>query len=146
MENGGRMQPGETRNPRGRPKGVKTRMTILRENAFAKAMKGRKTPLEFLLGVMESESASASERIDAAKAAAPYVHKRQPLAIENSPNGPFRVFDVVKLAGMTEVELETLRNLIGKAQPDDLAPTVIEHVAATVAAIEHEESIGGDAT
>lgn len=64
---------------------------------------------------MESSDATMAERIDAAKAAAPYVHKRMPIAIENSDKGPFQIFDAAKLAGMSVTEIKALMVLIQKA-------------------------------
>lgn len=54
-------------------------LEYIRENKW-------KTPLEYLLGVMNNEEVPRDSRIDAAKAAAPFVHaKLQAIQIE-SPN------------------------------------------------------------
>lgn len=106
---------GKSGNPAGRPKGAKNRTTLMREAALAKLLAGHKDPLGFLLGIMVSEKAEMAVRIDCAKAAAPYVHKRQPIAIENSDKGPFQIFDAAKLSGMTETEIKALMVLIQKA-------------------------------
>lgn len=54
-------------------------LEYIRENKW-------KTPLEYLLGVMNNEEVPRDSRIDAAKAAAPFVHaKLQAIVIEN-PN------------------------------------------------------------
>jgi len=47
---------------------------------------GRKTPLEILLDFANDPKASKELRVMAAKAAAPYVHKRQPQALEHAPS------------------------------------------------------------
>lgn len=46
--------------------------------------KGQKTPLEFLLDVMNNKQASIALRVDAAKSAAPYIHRKQPSEVESS--------------------------------------------------------------
>ena len=46
--------------------------------------RGMKTPLEFLLKTMWNRKKPHSLRIDAAKAAAPYVHRKMPLELAHS--------------------------------------------------------------
>lgn len=63
-------------------KGKKTeanRQSILQEIEA----RGKKTPLEFLLQVMWNRKRPLETRIDAAKAAAPYVHRKMPLEVEH---------------------------------------------------------------
>jgi len=57
----------------GRQKGTKNKATKAREEMIAMA---GDTPLEFLLAAMLNNEFPAATRIDAAKAAAPYVHPR----------------------------------------------------------------------
>ena len=57
----------------GRPKGALSKKT--REQLEA-VQKGGVTPLDFLLGVMRDGGKDLEYRIDAAKAAAPYVHAK----------------------------------------------------------------------
>ncbi len=45
---------------------------------------GKKTPIEFLLDVMHNPNNNPMLRIEAARTAAPYVHKKMPTAIEHS--------------------------------------------------------------
>jgi len=70
MPHGGR-RPGA-----GRPKGAKNRRTILLEEGNRLASKGGVTPLEHLLSVMRDERKPLRDRLEAAKAAAPYCHPR----------------------------------------------------------------------
>lgn len=64
--------------PRG--KGKKTEAN--RRNILAEIeARGRKTPIEFLLYVMWNKKKPLMTRIEAAKAVAPYVHRKQPLDI-----------------------------------------------------------------
>lgn len=67
------MARGGARTGAGRPKGAATRKT--REIADRAAAEGQ-TPLEFLLEVMRSANNDLRDRLDAAKAAAAFVHPR----------------------------------------------------------------------
>lgn len=72
-KNGGR-RPGA-----GRPRGSRNRRTIALSQAPANAQQSARTgetPLDFLLRVMRNTKNVLQVRIDAAKAAAPYVHAR----------------------------------------------------------------------
>lgn len=64
--------------------GWKTKATTLRENAELIAASKGITPLEVLQGYAADEKASAELRITAATAAARYVHKPMPQAVEHS--------------------------------------------------------------
>ena len=64
----------------------------------------RQQPLEFLLKVMADESHPIATRIDAAKAAAPYVHFRKGLIDTNGRDVPL-VVQVIRFSDMTS-ELE----------------------------------------
>lgn len=57
----------------GRRKGSRNKRTV---EAVAKVEASGLTPLEYLLSVMRDVALSQPERVDAAKAAAPYVHAR----------------------------------------------------------------------
>ena len=64
-------------------KGFKTekhRVSVLEEIRARR----KKTPLEFLLRVMWNRRRPLDARIEAAKAAAPYVHRKMPLELEHS--------------------------------------------------------------
>lgn len=117
--NAGSFPKGKSGNPNGRAKGSKNRVTRLKEKVLNDILSQYKTPLEFLLGSMCSEHVPFASRLDCAKAAAPYVHKRMPIQLENSDQGPFRIFDMAKLGGMSEHELKMLMALIEKATPED---------------------------
>jgi|APCry1669189204_1035204.scaffolds.fasta_scaffold194598_2 DNA-binding ferritin-like protein len=66
-------QAEKVRNKGGRPKGSRQRVTKFREELIAR--KGL-TPLEYLLDLMKDQAQPADVRMDAAKAAAPYVHPK----------------------------------------------------------------------
>lgn len=67
------MPVGSPRPNAGRPKGRKNNKTL--EQVQAVTASGL-SPLEYLLSVMRDPNADEGKRIDAAKAAAPYVHAR----------------------------------------------------------------------
>jgi hypothetical protein len=64
----------------GRPKGVKNKTTIMKEElhkeVLTRAVENADTPLEVMLGIMRDPDTEPSMRFEAAKAAAPYVHPR----------------------------------------------------------------------
>jgi hypothetical protein len=72
------------------------------------------TPLQFLVSVMLEPDHQMGTRLDAAKCAAPYMHRRMPQAIE-LPASLTPQFDIAKLlqlpASEREVLLATLRKL-----------------------------------
>jgi hypothetical protein len=70
----------------GRQKGTPNRRTQELLNAVER---GGMTPLEYLLSVMRDEAAGKPERLEAAKAAAPYVHARL-ASIEAEISNPTR--------------------------------------------------------
>ena len=71
---------GTSGNPKGRPKGARDRRTLGRETVL-RAMKV--TPLEFMLEVLRNpKKYLMRDRMWAAQQAAPYVHRKMPIAIE----------------------------------------------------------------
>ena len=66
------------------------------------------TPLEFMLNVLRAPGDYPfAARQWAAKEAAPYVHKRMPIAIEGG-EVPIRLMNLSKLSLMSELELNRL--------------------------------------
>jgi hypothetical protein len=64
-------KPGERRG--GRQKGTPNKASARRETLVAE---GGATPLDYLLSVMRDENRDGRDRLEAAKAAAPYVHPK----------------------------------------------------------------------
>ncbi len=68
-------------NPKGRAKGAKNKMpTMLRM-----AMESGELPLAFMLRMMRMQKNTLEFRLQAASAAAPYVHRKMPQGIEVTP-------------------------------------------------------------
>lgn len=70
----------------GRPKGVPqvTKQMKVKQVAEAEAVKTGKTPLEILTDFMNNPDMSPSFRAECARAAAPYVHQKQPQLMEHT--------------------------------------------------------------
>lgn len=68
---GGGSRPGERRG--GRKKGTPNKKTQAQIEA---AVGGGLTPLEYLMGIVQDDMQEQTERIDCAKAAAPYIHPK----------------------------------------------------------------------
>jgi hypothetical protein len=103
-------RPGESGNPRGRPFGsLNKRTRTLLEAAEA----GGEMPLDFLLRLMRDTKAPLPRRIEAAKAAAPFLHpkltaidaKLSPTTSEPAPEKLLVEF-VVPSQGHTREELK----------------------------------------
>ncbi len=85
------MSRGGARAGAGRPKGRRNRRT---EAQIAAIEAGGITPLAYLLAVMRDESQDPVARLDAAKAAAPYVHSKLAAidtTVRGAPNSPVRL-------------------------------------------------------
>jgi hypothetical protein len=73
------LRPGASGNPHGRPRGSRNKRSLANIEA---AQSGGQLPLDFLLSVMRDSKQSIERRLEAAKAAAPYLHSKL-AAIEN---------------------------------------------------------------
>jgi hypothetical protein len=93
-------RPKGTPKTGGRKKGTPNKKTArLQEIINASGV----TPLEHMLGVLRDPNASATERFEAAKAAAPYVHARL-AAIEHAGNEAKPMRMVVVWGGGEELD------------------------------------------
>jgi hypothetical protein len=79
----------------------------------------RQLPLDFLLDVMADESQPMATRVEAAKAAAPYVHFRKGLVDTSGRDVPLTV-NIIRFSDIAD-EPETL------ARPAKTATVTIEH-------------------
>ncbi len=92
----------------GRKKGTPNKATAKREAEIAKS---GKTPLQFLLDRMRNSKADMAERIECAKAAAPYVHpKLASIEHKGKDGGPSIKHDHMILT-------EHYNQMIGKLPP-----------------------------
>ena len=66
------MAHGGKREGAGRPKGIRSKRTLGAMHAGTNGL----SPLDYMLEVLRDEGADRVTRMDAAKAAAPYVHSR----------------------------------------------------------------------
>jgi hypothetical protein len=83
------MARGGYRPNSGRPKGSTNKLD---QEARKKAIETGISPLEYLLGVMRNPEMDLEKRIDAAKAAAPYVHARLQAVTHTGPDdGPVKI-------------------------------------------------------
>jgi hypothetical protein len=85
----------------GRKKGTPNKKTEQQQQIIEAAAAAGITPLEFLLAKMADTSATEAVRMDAAKAAAPYVHARL-AAIEHAGSADKPVRMVVQWGGGEE--------------------------------------------
>lgn len=111
---------GPSFNPNGRPRGPSV-LTLARAKAQAK--KGI-TPLEFLTALVRCNAKELKElgvdkadvtlgvRATAATQAAPYIHRKMPLAVDNTAGGSLVVFSAEQLMKMSDEELEALDALV----------------------------------
>jgi|GEM_PF-1546051 len=76
-----------TGRPKGRPKGSPNKATAAKA---AEVEASGLTPLDYLLSVMRNANGDEARRVDAAKAAAPYVHPRlSNVDLGNKDDKPF---------------------------------------------------------
>lgn len=114
----GALVPGSgSLNPEGRPKGSPNRKSILTNEQRKKLaeMTDGITPLYLLISIARDEDEAMDTRIEAAKVAAPYLHKKMPIAIEGGdPNRPLNL-DIRGLQNLGTSELSQLKTLLIKA-------------------------------
>ena len=99
----------------GRPKGAKNKKDEMIANLTQQAIDGGLLPLDFFLSNLRNDGLPLGFRYENAKAAAPYVHRKMPIAIENA-DAPFKVLDMSMLAGLSDAELALVEKLMSKAQ------------------------------
>jgi len=114
---------GQSGNPKGRPKGARNKLGLAymlrsmsrkmhRGGAGSRSLFDQLTPLQFMLEVLRNpDKYPFIARQWAAKEAAPYMHRKMPIAIEGGDT-PVGVLDYTKLLQMPQGELaRTLANI-----------------------------------
>jgi Family of unknown function (DUF5681) len=115
-------KPGQSGNPKGRGAGKRGKIYWLTEQAKKElAEKHGTTPLDFLLSLVRDERVPLDMRLSAATAAAPYMHRKMPVAIDGGdPSQPI-VFEASALQGLSVGDKMVLRSLFEKMALGPLA-------------------------
>lgn len=82
------------------------------------------TPLEFLMSIMCDSGEKLYVRMDAAKMATPYFHKKMPIAVDASVSSPVGCYTKEQLARLSTPELQELEKLMTKLSGDTPVPTI----------------------
>jgi len=93
------------------------------------------TPLEFLMSIMCDSDERIYIRMDAAKQALPYFHRKMPIAIDNGAGGPVGVYTKEQLARLSGPELQALEALMVKLSSEFAAPIVPAAAVTSPAAL-----------
>jgi len=100
-------------NPKGRPVGRPAYRDLLTAEDRAKLAEAAGcTPLQWMLSVMLDPSHPFETRVDCAKASAPYMHRKMPIAVEMAGAKP--EVDVAKLLALPRAEREALLTTLTK--------------------------------
>ena len=110
---------GQSGNPKGRPKGALGKVAQMTNQERLKLLveHGDVTPLKFLMSVMVDENERKDMRVDAAKHAAPYFHRKMPIAIEGGDGPPVKTSSsmvIRKLDALTPEERKAALTLFEK--------------------------------
>ena len=80
----------------GRKKGVPNKSNAAREQAI---ISSGLTPLDYLIAILRDEGSGPNMRLEAAKAAAPYVHPRlAAIELSGDPDNPLRAVTRLEFA------------------------------------------------
>jgi hypothetical protein len=107
---------GGKREGAGRKPGSVTRIDA---EARQRAAAGGMMPLDYLLAIMRDESEHKRERLDAAKAAAPYCHARLTSTELSGPSGEpvlVRTTNKLDISGMSEAESAVSKTILRMEQ------------------------------
>jgi hypothetical protein len=97
----------------GRQVGSRNKRTIAKRDELARMIDKGISPLEYMLDVMRDETRETEERLEAAKASAPYIHPRLSAIQHTGKDGdPIQVEEV---STTTEELKNRLKRLAGRA-------------------------------
>jgi hypothetical protein len=111
------------RNLSGRPKGSLDKFQLIQAKAAARS---GLTPLEFMLKLMRGDPEELAQigvpkkdittaiRRKAASDAAPYVHRKMPIGIDDGKGGPLMMYSPEQLMALSDEELNKLATIMGK--------------------------------
>lgn len=113
---------GTSGNPAGRPPGAKDKRTRMWQAAQEISLRYRISPLEYMVSIVNDPRHYPKVRLEAAKAAAPYLHARLPLRIETD-GAEQAMVEAADLEHLTDEELALvgpiLLRLAGMASKQD---------------------------
>lgn len=101
---------GQIANPAGGPKGLSMRFSIAQAKELAKEYKVM--PLDFMLSELNSPKTGRAFKLDCARAAAPYVHRKMPIGIDNGSGGPIGMYSAEQLMKLSDEELAKLQQIM----------------------------------
>lgn len=140
---------GNNANPNGRKGkngggGLAKALTILETRRKYLAEHGV-TPLEFLLSVVHDPTAHMDYRLEAARSAMPYVHRKMPIAIEGGdPTKPI-VFEASALTMLQPAEKMLLLALVEKMAVGFQVPKGRKPWEKVIEGVAHNEAESDDA-
>lgn len=109
----------------------------------ARALGWAVTPLDYMICTLVHPDSSKEDRQWAAQTAAPYMHRRMPLAVEGGdPSKPIRIATAEQLRTLTPEEFDQLTRLSSKLVGETPDPQqVMKRIGAAI--YEHEMEVDG---
>lgn len=93
----------------------------------ARALGWATTPLDYMICTLVHPDSSKEDRQWAAQTAAPYMHRKQPIAIEGGdPNRPIRVAMAQRLRSLSDEEFALLRDVSSKLETEEVLQRISE--------------------
>jgi len=116
---------------------------LLNEMAVKRLRNAVVTPLDYMMVTLNDPQATKADKQWAAEKAAPYVHRRMPLAIEGGdPARPVLVAAARQLRELSPEEFALLQQLSPKLEALPSPDAVMQGIAEHVAIVEDEEKDG----
>lgn len=125
---------GQSGNPAGRAAGGENKLSI--QQARKAAADYDILPLDFFLSILNNPEESKGLRVDCAKAAAPYVHRKMPIGIDNGQGGPITFATPEQLAKLSTADLKKLEEVMQKLAAITTPGLMVQ--AATAAAVQEQ--------